>query len=286
MTVGNLATNAIIDEVWTDSVTLSCNTAAPAGVITMYVGTVAPTGWRLLDGSTVTNASTLFPELWAVVPTGWKSGTSLVLPNMANTFPIGAGTTALGATGGSNTKVIGSANLPTHTHSIDHDHAVFTSATEGSHTHSINHSHGTITSTSESADHAHNFSGTTSTIGDHQHSDNSGLGDWLMTEFGSATSLDLHDGGGSLAYGTTNITAGAGSHSHTYSGTTSGRTVAHSHDVTIPAFTGTSGSGAAHSHSVDIPAFTGTSGNGGFANTPLDVTPAHLAVNFIIKMDT
>ena len=39
-----------------------------------------PTGWIAM-GTTVSNAQSLYPELWAVAPTEWRSGSDLVLPN-------------------------------------------------------------------------------------------------------------------------------------------------------------------------------------------------------------
>ena len=118
----------------------------PAGVVVATIRTTADVGWLLLDGGSIANADTLYPALWAAVPASWKSGTSLNLPNMANRMLEGQSTTALGATGGSNTVTIASGNLPTHSHTIDHDHASFTTtAGEGTHSHGVSdpgHTHG------------------------------------------------------------------------------------------------------------------------------------------------
>lgn len=51
----------------------------PAGVIVEYVGTVAPDGWLLLDGSTVVDGEFDYPALWAVIPVGWQSSPDIVL---------------------------------------------------------------------------------------------------------------------------------------------------------------------------------------------------------------
>lgn len=93
----------------------------PVGTIVAYGGSSAPTGWLLCDGSTF-NATT-YSSLNTVL-----GGNTL--PDMRGRFPMGktasgTGSTLLG-TGGSNT--IGETNLPSHTHSINHDHASFTSA--------------------------------------------------------------------------------------------------------------------------------------------------------------
>lgn len=112
------------------------NLLIPAGTVAATIKSSADTGWLLLDGSAIATADSLYPSLWAVAPSSWKAGTTLNLPNMANKMLEGAGTTTLGASGGSNTVTIGSGNLPTHTHAIDHDHgSASISASDSGHTH-------------------------------------------------------------------------------------------------------------------------------------------------------
>jgi hypothetical protein len=97
----------------------------------------APEGW-LLFGATYTTADVLYPDLWAVAPAAYKSGTSLVLQSVDGRAIMGGGT--LGATGGANTHTLITANLPAHTHTIDHNHDAVTSASGGvAHTHAIDH---------------------------------------------------------------------------------------------------------------------------------------------------
>jgi hypothetical protein len=91
---------------------------APVGTVRTTGRTTADDGW-LLFGQTVLNAQSIYPALWDVVPVGWRSGSSLVLPNMADRMVEGVGVTAVGATGGANSKTIGANNLPTHTHPVD-----------------------------------------------------------------------------------------------------------------------------------------------------------------------
>lgn len=144
-------------------------------------------------------------------------------------------------------------------------------ATEGSHTHGVGtlamggpsqgHSHGVnLVSGTESVDHAHGF--TTGSAGSHQHVaefvDVLAIGEpgssWRYRgEFANAGN------GGAAAVGN------AGAHSH--SGTTGGRSAAHTHQVTgstgdqnqghTHALSGTTAAGAAHSHGV-----TGATGAG------------------------
>jgi microcystin-dependent protein len=95
------------------------NLLIPAGTIAATIKSTADTGWLLLNGASITTADSLYPALWAIAPTSWKSGTTLNLPTMADKMLEGQSTTALGASGGSNTVTIASGNLPTHVHSID-----------------------------------------------------------------------------------------------------------------------------------------------------------------------
>lgn len=92
----------------------------PVGEVTMWYGAKAdcPAGWLVMDGSAFDGA--VYPELAALL-----GGT--VLPNMEDRFPIGAGTKALGTSGGSPTVVIGAGNLPPHTHALTRKAAAGTS---------------------------------------------------------------------------------------------------------------------------------------------------------------
>jgi hypothetical protein len=61
------------------------------------------------------------------------NGAGRFLPNLTDSRFL-MGTNATGPIGGQNSVVLSVANLPSHTHTINHDH--------GSHTHSIDHDHG------------------------------------------------------------------------------------------------------------------------------------------------
>jgi hypothetical protein len=86
----------------------------------------------------------------------------------------------------------------------------------------------------QSDNHSHTFSGTTTFAGDHQHA-----GDWpndctgARYQFGTsgvAASSQFCDSNGTVPYSA--LTNSAGSHTHTYSGTTSGVSSNHYHDFT------------------------------------------------------
>jgi hypothetical protein len=126
VTTGKLADGAVTTSKIADSnVTLAKlatavqNLLIPAGTISATIKSTADTGWLLLDGASIAGADLLYPSLWPIAPASWKSGTTLNLPTMANKMLEGQSTTALGASGGSNTVTIASGNLPTHVHSID-----------------------------------------------------------------------------------------------------------------------------------------------------------------------
>jgi microcystin-dependent protein len=117
--------------------------AVPSGTLMHTVASAAPDGWLLLNGQTITNGETLYPDLWAVAPAAWKSGSSLVLPDWRGRALVGAGqgsgltNRALNTTGGAETHQLTVAEMPEHTHvQNEHNH------TQNSHNHTQNsHNH-------------------------------------------------------------------------------------------------------------------------------------------------
>lgn len=123
--------------------------SAPAGTVNTYAGSTAPSGWLLCDGRSTGILRATYADLFAVVGTTYGSGdgsTTFNLPDMRGRVPAGldnmGGTAAsrltatvlsaantLGATGGTQTHTMTSAEMPSHTH------------TQNAHTHSQN-SHG------------------------------------------------------------------------------------------------------------------------------------------------
>lgn len=102
------------------------------GCIMMFDGT----GW--VDNSTMAGWYACIPE---------NSGQGC--PDMVNSFVMGKVVADAGTTGGANSITLASANLPTHTHTINHDHPSKTSSgpTSTDHTHTTNvgsHGHGII----------------------------------------------------------------------------------------------------------------------------------------------
>ena len=114
---------------------------APVGVISMYAGAAEPTGWLLCQGQLVDYAT--YPQLAAVFGVG---GGSWNLPDLRQRVPLGSGTGySLLASGGLATRdlTITQANLPEHTHTIDHGHGHTFVADQAQHRHSVDPS-GTV----------------------------------------------------------------------------------------------------------------------------------------------
>jgi hypothetical protein len=278
----------------------------PAGSVMAFAGSTAPEGWLLCDGRSTGILRTTYANLFAVLGTTYGSGdgsTTFNLPDMRSRMPVGAGagtgltSRALATTGGAESVVIASGNLPTHTHSIAHDHASATSEAQSvDHVHSVDPPNTTSTGTSVNHTHGVDPANTTSggqnndhyhlTGGYHYHSykvastATAGTNRAIITNSGTGA----FTGGINEEYaGTTGWTALNHTHDTDIGATTSGgHSVDHSHDINIGAFN-SAGVSAGHTHDVNLPNFTGDSGNGGFTNTALGLMNPFLAINYIIK---
>ena len=130
--------------------------AIPVGVITPYAGSSAPSGWLLCFGQTVsrTTYATLFAVLSTTYNTGSEAGTDFRVPDLRGravagldnmggsaasrlTATVLTAANALGATGGTETHTLTTAQLASHNHTQDsHNH------TQDSHNHTQNaHNH-------------------------------------------------------------------------------------------------------------------------------------------------
>jgi microcystin-dependent protein len=111
------------------------NLAVPAGIINQYGGSVAPDGYLLCTGQSVSTGA--YPALFAAIGyTYGGSGSSFNIPNLQNRVPVGRGPDVefdtLGETGGSKTHQLTVNEMPSHTHTQDaHNHS------QNSHVHSI-----------------------------------------------------------------------------------------------------------------------------------------------------
>lgn len=113
---------AIVNIVVPDPVS---GTTIPPGMMMMFGGGAAPTGWLLCNGQTVLIADQA--NLFAAIGTtyGGDGVANFKVPNLVNKFPIGASgirpQNELG--GGDFTVTIGTTNLPPHGHGMTHTHA-------------------------------------------------------------------------------------------------------------------------------------------------------------------
>jgi microcystin-dependent protein len=231
-----------------------------------------------------------YANLFALVGTTYGSGdgtTTFNVPDMRSRMPIGAGsgtgltTRALAATGGAESVVIASSNLPTHVHSIDppittsgndnteHTHSI-DPPNSGSGGHSVTHTHGwgdgsiTYHNTLDNGSHEHRL--------------------YFVTDAGSGTARARVSAAGQTL-SNFGISEYAGTHAHGVngnyiSGSLANANVDHSHNTDIAPFT-SGGRSAYHQHDTNIGPFD--SGNGGFTNTALATMNPFLSVNYIIK---
>ncbi len=96
----------------------------PAGMIMMYGGSAAPSGWLLADGAAVSR--TTYAALFAAIGTTFGAGdgsTTFNVPNFSRRVPVGAGGTstgvlgnATGNTGGEESHTLTIAEMPSHNH--------------------------------------------------------------------------------------------------------------------------------------------------------------------------
>jgi microcystin-dependent protein len=129
------------------TLTTSIGDAVPVGTVTQFFGNSAPTGWLLLDGTTIGSAASgagsasddyedLFNQLWdnsaqteLIVSSGrgggagadWAANKTIELPNFVGKTPIGKDSgdsdyDALAKEGGAKDVALVANNMPDHTH--------------------------------------------------------------------------------------------------------------------------------------------------------------------------
>ncbi len=85
------------------------------GQVSSFLGAV-PASWLELDGSTHDKVD--FPELWEALDSQYRDATTFTLPDLSGLFlaAAGAGSYALGDTGGEDDHTLTTAEMPAHTH--------------------------------------------------------------------------------------------------------------------------------------------------------------------------
>ena len=146
------------------------------GEIRMTILTALPTGWLLLNGQTIIDAATLYPELYTAAPASWKNGANLVLPDTTRRHIIGSNN-APGDVGGDDFIRLATGHLPAHSHAK----GTLANAAAGAHTHEPSNGaydfaihragHADIPSglAATSTTYGLTFTGTTTSTGNHTH---------------------------------------------------------------------------------------------------------------------
>ena len=192
----------------TDQLRKALHATFPIGTIWMYDGA----NWQ--DNVTL-------PGWYACIPAnedGGAAGLSYGITSMVDRFVMGKPVAGAGATGGSNSYRLTAAQLPAHTHTINHDHPSFHSGNQRQ-----NHRHPLALNSNTTGSHVHSVYGRYSS-GVHP----TGRGIHNMTT------------GMRGLFG--NVVGADGNHNHHTSGWTGWISASHNHDVDIPEFTGNSGS--------------------------------------------
>lgn len=100
------------------------------GAVQMFAGVAAPLNWLMCDGTAISR--TTYAALFAVIGTNFGVGdgvNTFNVPDLRARIPRGVSPAyPLGTTGGADSHAIAAANLPPHTHAIDHNHPSVTSA--------------------------------------------------------------------------------------------------------------------------------------------------------------
>jgi microcystin-dependent protein len=110
--------------------------SVPAGVISQFAGSTAPSGYLLCQGQTL--STTAYANLFSTIGyTYGGGGTSFKVPDLQSRIPVGKGPDAefdnLGETGGAKTVAITEAQMPAHTHvQNSHTHYLPTNKTSPS----------------------------------------------------------------------------------------------------------------------------------------------------------
>ena len=193
-------------------------------------GVVDSKGWMYCDGS--------------AIPSG-KSVSGNV-PNLTDGRFL-RGATSSGGTGGAESFVLSDSNLPSHTHTIDHNHGSVNTSSY-SHSHTANHNHtGTVSSSGNHSHYSYTY--------EHGGTDENSRNDLLnMSSYDRVTAHSTQ-------------TSSSGAHSHTVS-------------IDTKNFSTSSNS---HSHSVDLPNFSGMSGSVGSSSAKTHI-PKYVNVQYMIKV--
>lgn len=242
----------------------------PVGSVQHYIGTTPPDGWVELNGQTITNGETLYPDLWAVLPATMKSGANIVLPDCRGRVIVHEGSSpfnTFGSTTGAATVTLTTAQIPGHAHSGGSLAAANSGNLFMSGTASVSGS------TTDSGQHGH--TGVTGTEPGHAH----GIGAGSQLWFGGAPPQGYGQVNVTLAAMRLSggwITTGSQAGEHFHGVIIANTTGNHTHSVTASG--SVSVSGGSHSHTI-----SGNTDSAGGGQSHSNVQPS-LVLSTILKV--
>lgn len=244
-----------------------------------------PTNYVEANGQVLAVAT--YPTLFAAYQYdfGGNGSTTFAVPNIENNYVLkGTNQTASGQTNspgavvGSDTVVLATGNLPSHTHDLaNHTHAF-------GHTHGIDHDHPSGNTGSVSNGHTHNVS-ITSGIESQQHSHYTGtapgnatfLVQWITA--GGPNAIPTGPGTGAYIYTDTATGVESSPHTHAVSGATADINANHTHVFDVANYSGATSS---QSSSTTGTPSTNTSGSAGSA-TAVSTVQSSMYTRWIIR---
>jgi microcystin-dependent protein len=253
----------------------------PAGVVSAFAGSSAPSGYVMCDGSQLSRET--FSSLFSVIGTTYGNGngtTTFNVPNLKGRVPAGLDAfqtefSSLGLTGGAKQHTLTTNEMPSHTHTQNSHSHTGSADSGGSHNHTASsaaagsHNHTASTATAGAHDHDNIASS-----GSHDHSYNTGNN--VSRGTGTVSGLQGVVLGQAQTTGTRSHThniISQGGHTHTMTVDNGG---SHSHDITVD-------SGGSHSHTLTVNSTTAVNQNtgGGAAH---NIMQPYITLNYIIKV--
>jgi len=203
-----------------------------------------------------------------------------VIPNI-NDDAFLRGNATSGSAAGSNANItLSTANVPSHTHTIDHGHSA-SSADAGNHAHTIGHGHSnnfglTGTTTFAADGHTHGRGSFVAQVASGGGSTGTNMRTESTTAYTATTRRGGADLGGSESTSQGAIVAGTSA--------TNSSSAAVGFTGAVTDMSGNSGSTGTHSHSITVVSHSGDSGTGSGSATSFSVLPKFISARFIIRI--